>query len=280
MRRTSKAPEGTDKPKTARRHLEERLVCQPTALVVEPKAVAVLGILVEDAMVDTGAQSVLLGRKLTKQLKAQGGWETVRWGILIMTAEGGAPKWMPCTKDLIEITLQPGGEGETTIRVQFGLTESDDYDILLGMGLLYKIGTTICTSQEQVLYRSDFWEEGKELSKLPVRFIKTEPKKAWRAGGMEKGESKSVGKIMEIQPGASIDQYSITLVELFGGLGVGLATALEAGLRVKKWIYVEVDPEVRRMAWKHTQVLQQRYPAQLRKDVVKEAMQNKKWDVK
>ncbi|CAI7874661.1 unnamed protein product [Closterium sp. NIES-54] len=280
MRRTSKVPEGTNKPETARRHPEERLVCQPTALVVEPKAVAVRGILVENAVVDTGAQSVLLGRKLTEQLKAQGCWETVRRGILIMTAEGGAPKWMPCTKDLIEITLQPGVEGETTIRVQCGLTESDDYDILLGMELLYKIGTTICTWQEQVLYRSEFWEEGKELSELPVRFIKTEPKKAWRAGGMGRGGSKSGGKIMEIQPGASLDQYSVTLVELFGGLGAGLAAALEAGLRVKKWIYVEVDPEVRRMAWKHAQILQQRYPAQLRKDVVKEAMQNKKWDVK
>ncbi|CAI7825223.1 unnamed protein product [Closterium sp. NIES-53] len=146
------------------------------------------------------------------------------------------------------------------------------------MVLLFKIGTTLCTWQEQVLYRSDFWEEGKELSELPVRFVKTEHKKAWRAEGLRKdsGRSGSAGKS---KVSTHLDQYCVTLVELFGGIGPGLATALEAGLRVKKWVYVELDPEVRRMAWKHAQMLQQWYPAQLTKEVLQEAMQNKKWDM-
>ncbi|CAI7742404.1 unnamed protein product, partial [Closterium sp. NIES-54] len=169
-KRISRQPEGSGSSRTARRHPEERLVCQSTALVVEPKAVAVRGILVENAVVDTGAQSVLIGKKLTEQLRAQGELEIVSKGILIMTADGGPPKWMPCTREPIEITLRPGEKGETKIRVQCGLTESEDYDILLGMELLFKIGTMICTWEEQVLYRPDFREEGKELSELPVRF--------------------------------------------------------------------------------------------------------------
>ncbi|CAI7818818.1 unnamed protein product [Closterium sp. NIES-54] len=277
-KRISRQPEGSGSSRTARRHPEERLVCQPTALVVEPKAVAVRGILVENAVVDTGAQSVLIGKKLTEQLRAQGELEIVSKGILIMTADAGAPKWMPCTREPIEITLRPGEKGETKIRVQCGLTESEDYDILLGMELLFKIGTMICTWEEQVLYRPDFREEGKELSELPVRFVKTEPKKAWRAEGGRK-ESLRGGSSEKENVTASLDQYSITLVELFGGLGAGLAAALEAGLKVEKWVYVELDPEVRKMAWNHALMLQQQYPVQLTKGVQREAMQNKKWDV-
>ncbi|CAI7924616.1 unnamed protein product [Closterium sp. NIES-54] len=174
--------------------------------------------------------------------------------------------------------IEPGEKGEMTIRVQCGLTESKDYDILLGMELLFKIGTTICTWQEQVLHHSDFWEEGKELSELPVRFVKTEPKKAWRAEGLRK-DSRRSGSAGKSKASAHLDQYCVTLVELFGGIGAGLAAALEASLRVKKWVYVELEPEVRRMAWKHAQMLQQRYPAQLTKEVLREAMQNKKWDM-
>ncbi|CAI7850081.1 unnamed protein product [Closterium sp. NIES-54] len=128
---------------------------------------------------------------------------------------------------------------------------------------MYKIGTTICTRQDQVLCRTGFWEGEIELGELPVRFNQTEPKKAWRAKGIRGEGSERVYETRAARIGASLYKYDITLVELFGGLGEGLAAALEAGVHVKRWIYIKIDPEVRRMAWKHAKMLQQHYPAQL-----------------
>ncbi|CAI7850249.1 unnamed protein product [Closterium sp. NIES-54] len=279
-RRGPKIQQIGDEKRTARRRPEERMVCQPTTLVAEPRAVAVRGIRVDNAVVDTGAQNVLIGKKLGEHLKAQGDLELVERGLLIMTAEGGAPKWMPCTKEPIKITLQPGEKGETKIRVQCGMTESDDYDIVLGMELLFRVGATICTWEKRVQYRTERWREGSELGKLPVRFIKTEPKRAWRAGAVRGERKKWDVESALAGMGAKLSEYSVTLVELFGGIGAGLAAALEAGLEVKKWLYIEIDPEVRKMAWSHVRSLQERYPAQLRKEVIVEAMKREHWDVR
>ncbi|CAI7735718.1 unnamed protein product, partial [Closterium sp. NIES-54] len=279
-RRGPKIQQSGDEKRIARRRPEERMVCQPTALVAELGVVAVRGIRVDNAVVDTGAQSVLIGKKLGEQLKAQGDLELVERGLLILTAEGGAPKWMPCTMEPIEITLQPGEKGETKIRVQCGMTESDDYDILLGMELLFRVGATICTWEERVQYRTERWREGGELGELPVRFVKTEPKRAWRVGAVRGERKKWDGESALAGMGAKLSEYSVTLVELFKGIGAGLAAALEAGLEVKKWLYIEIDPEVRKMAWSHVRALQERYPAQLRNEVILEAMKREHWDVR
>ncbi|CAI7839924.1 unnamed protein product [Closterium sp. NIES-54] len=271
-RRGPKIQQSGDEKRTAWRRPEERMVCQPTALVAKPGAVAVRGIRMDNAVVDTRAQSVLIGKKLAEQLKAQGDLELVERGLLIMTTEGGAPKWMPCTKEPIEITLQPREKGETKIRVQCGMTESDNYDILLGMELLFRVGATICTWEEQVQYRTERWREGGELGELTVKFVKTEPKRAWRAGTVRGERKKWNGESALAGMGAKLSKYSVTLVELFGGIGTGLAAALEAGLEVKKWLYIEIEPEVRNMAWSHVRALQKRYPAHVRKEVIIEAM--------
>ncbi|CAI7933580.1 unnamed protein product [Closterium sp. NIES-54] len=225
-RRGPKIQQSGDEKRTARRRPEERIVCQPTASLAKPGAVAVRGIRMDNAVVDTGAQSVLIGKKLAEQLKAQGDLELVERGLLILTAEGGAPKWMPCTKEPIEISLQLGEKGETKIRVQCGMTESDDYDILLGMELLFRVGATICTLEEQVQYRTERWREGGELGELTVKFVKTEPKRAWRAGAVRGERKKWNGESTLAGMGAKLSEYSVTLVELFGGIGTGACSSL------------------------------------------------------
>ncbi|GJP64066.1 hypothetical protein CLOP_g21097 [Closterium sp. NIES-67] len=81
--------EGGDR---AKRHPEDRLVCHTSALLAEAGSIAVQGMKVDNAIIDTGAQSVLMGRKLAERLRKQGKLETVTKGMLIMTAEGGPPK--------------------------------------------------------------------------------------------------------------------------------------------------------------------------------------------
>ncbi len=55
----------------------------------------------------------------------------------------------------------------------------------------------------------------------------------------------------------------IVLVELFAGLGTGLAAALEAGLSIQSYTYVDNNALVRKAAKHHLQQLQMRYPKQL-----------------
>ncbi|CAI7855644.1 unnamed protein product [Closterium sp. NIES-54] len=56
-------------------------------------------------------------------------------------------------------------------------------------------------------------------------------------------------------------QQPLTIVELFGGIGTGLAAALKAGCRVKKWVLVELDLVVRRMALHHAKRMREMYPS-------------------
>ena len=52
-------------------------------------------------------------------------------------------------------------------------------------------------------------------------------------------------------------------VELFAGLGTGLAAALEAGLSIQSYTYVDNNAIVSTAAKHHLQQLQMRYPKQL-----------------
>ncbi|GJP35688.1 hypothetical protein CLOM_g1207 [Closterium sp. NIES-68] len=142
-RRTKAVAEPAKGASQARRHPKERLICQTSAIVVEPGKIAVRGV-----AVDTRAQSALMGQRLAEQLKRQGKLEIIGKGMRMMTAEGGPPKWMPCTKEPLEITLLLGEEGETKIRVQCGL--------LAGMELVYKVGAQICMWEEKMQFRGKY----------------------------------------------------------------------------------------------------------------------------
>jgi hypothetical protein len=51
----------------------------------------------------------------------------------------------------------------------------------------------------------------------------------------------------------------IVLLELFGGIGSGLVAVLQAGLKVKRYIYVDVDEAARQVAKRHSRRLRTQF---------------------
>ncbi len=49
------------------------------------------------------------------------------------------------------------------------------------------------------------------------------------------------------------------MLDLFGGISTGLATMLQAGIPVRKYLYVEKDEIVRRDSSHHLALLMRRY---------------------
>src|SRR6478672_6117109 len=64
----------------------------------------------------------------------------------------------------------------------------------------------------------------------------------------------------------------IVLVELFAGLGTGLAAALEAGLSIRSYVYVDNNIVVSRAAKHHLDLLRMRYPRQLPASAIQGSM--------
>jgi plasmid stabilization system protein ParE len=59
------------------------------------------------------------------------------------------------------------------------------------------------------------------------------------------------------------------LLELFGGIGSGLVTVLQAGLKVKRYIYVDVDDAARQVAKQYSQRLRTQFPKLLATSAIK-----------
>jgi len=55
----------------------------------------------------------------------------------------------------------------------------------------------------------------------------------------------------------------IVVVDLFGGIGVGLEMALRSGLHIKRYYHVDLDGVTRQIMQHRLSVLQQQYPDQL-----------------
>jgi site-specific DNA-cytosine methylase len=55
----------------------------------------------------------------------------------------------------------------------------------------------------------------------------------------------------------------LVLLEAFGGLGAGLEAALRVGWRIKRYIYVDIDPEARAVMQHRLGLLRSRHPGQL-----------------
>ncbi|CAI7926729.1 unnamed protein product [Closterium sp. NIES-54] len=58
-------------------------------------------------------------------------------------------------------------------------------------------------------------------------------------------------------------ESALCVLELYGGIGTGLAAALKAGCFIRKWEHVEKDHMVRRMARHHALKLLEDYPQQM-----------------
>ncbi|CAI7904587.1 unnamed protein product [Closterium sp. NIES-54] len=286
-----------------RRHPNERLVCQASVLIAEKGSLTMGGLPVRQAIIDTGAHHVLIGKGLANQLKLDVSGRTIERGILLMTAEGGEPKWMPKTRRPVEVVLLPGTEKECCIRLQCGVSESEDYDVLVRMELLYRIGATICTWQEKVLFRVQYWDPESSVGTLLVRFVRQEPREAYQAQRKdlteeledwpwERYEEEYERRIERRTLGQGLPDLKewvnrvqalnvpICILELYGGIGTGLAAVLRAGCMVKKWIHVERDPAVRQMARHYAELLREEYPDQMWEDALPYESESEVHDVR
>ncbi|CAI7900194.1 unnamed protein product [Closterium sp. NIES-53] len=162
-----------------------------------------------------------------------------------------------------------------------GISESENFDVLVGTELVYAVGMTICTWTEKVEFRTRYWKKEGPLGELLVRFVKVEPKRAYQAvegpPPVEQGGPPGLGgaprmKRMDKPQQQSDWQQPIHLVELFGGIGAGLSTVVRNGIAVRRWTYVEKEPVVRRMAEHHARNLQAEYPELLSERVIREDM--------
>ncbi|CAI7750141.1 unnamed protein product [Closterium sp. NIES-54] len=163
---------------------------------------------------------------------------------------------------------------------------SEDYDVLVGMELLYKVGATICTWQEKVLYWVQYWDPESSVRTLPVRFVKQEPRVAYRAEETDlthelddwtwQEYAEEGQRRIEMHEGGRQStnlkervcrtwclEGSLCILELYGGIGNELAAALKAGCFVGRWLHVERDPVVRKMARNYALKLLEEYPQQM-----------------
>ncbi|CAI7895429.1 unnamed protein product [Closterium sp. NIES-53] len=159
------------------------------------------------------------------------------------------------------------------------------------MELLYRVGATICTWQEKVLYRVQYWDPESSVGMIPVKFVRQEPREAYQAqkkdlsgelndwswekyaqeyeGRTErrvKGEDppslkERISRVWALESALCV--LELCVLELYGGIGSGLAAALKAGGFIRKWVHVEKDPVVRRMARHHALKLLEDYPQQM-----------------
>jgi site-specific DNA-cytosine methylase len=49
------------------------------------------------------------------------------------------------------------------------------------------------------------------------------------------------------------------LLELFGGIGTGLAAVLQAGIKVQRYVHVDIDDAARQVAKHHSRELRDRF---------------------
>jgi site-specific DNA-cytosine methylase len=59
------------------------------------------------------------------------------------------------------------------------------------------------------------------------------------------------------------------VLELFGGIGSGLVAVLQVGLKLKRYIYVDVDEAARQVAKRHSQRLRIQFPKLLATSTIK-----------
>ncbi|GJP34393.1 hypothetical protein CLOM_g18840 [Closterium sp. NIES-68] len=286
------------------RHPFERMAARPCVVEALEGAVAVEGKYLGTTIIDTGASQVLVGRRLAERLGLHQAENVTPERVRIQTAEGGVGKWLPRSLRPQEVVLAPGSEDEARIRVHCLVSDSDDYDLLLGMDLLYKVGAVVDTWAERVQYQPRYWDAGMQRDEhtaaiLPARFLRGRPEyrepaservPEWRfedAGvylersaerrRWEEAAGSNVASYREsrglLEPTYDFETFNrpVTLVELFGGIGPGLAACIRTGVTVQRWAYVEKQVEVRQMAYHHARLLHEQYPERLPISVISRA---------
>ncbi len=60
----------------------------------------------------------------------------------------------------------------------------------------------------------------------------------------------------------------ICVLDLFGGINIGLVIMLQVGIPVRKYLYAERDETVRRVSSRHLALLMRQYPELLPRSVI------------
>jgi hypothetical protein len=98
---------------------------------------------------------------------------------------------------------------------------------------------------------------------------------AWQESLLPRVEEQVNG---EVDLGSPLDSSTIhwrppedgiVLLELFGGIGSGLVPVLQAGLKIKRYIYVDVDEATRQVAKRHSWRLRTQFPKLLATSAIK-----------
>jgi len=58
------------------------------------------------------------------------------------------------------------------------------------------------------------------------------------------------------------------VLDLFGGISTGLAAVLQAGILVRKYLYMERDETAKRVSSRHLALLMRRYPELLPRSAI------------
>ncbi|GJP54225.1 hypothetical protein CLOM_g13323 [Closterium sp. NIES-68] len=119
-----------------RMHPFERMAARPCVVEAVEGSVEVEGNYLGTTIIDMGASQVLIGRRLAEHLGLHQEENVTPEGVRIPTAERGVGKCLPRTLRLQEVVLAPGKENEARLRVHCLISDSDDYNLLLGMELL------------------------------------------------------------------------------------------------------------------------------------------------
>jgi hypothetical protein len=59
------------------------------------------------------------------------------------------------------------------------------------------------------------------------------------------------------------------MLDLFGGISIGLEVMLQAGIPVRKYFYVEKDEAAKRVSSRHLALLMRRYPELLPRSTIR-----------
>ena len=203
-------------------------------------------------IVDTGANRMVMGRKLADALgdKAR---PMDDMGTVMGLASGSAR--VQLTEESLELCLMEGSEHETRMRFRFLVTETEGYDLLLGTPLWYKVGGDISFWKEKVWYRSDYLRKTgyRHIVSLPATFTT----RRLTLERVQEGEfedeiycqgNRAVellgeqGLLQELAVWNPAKEGAV-LLDLFSGIGTAMAAVVRAGIRLKRWYVVESDPD-------------------------------------
>jgi hypothetical protein len=321
-----------------------------------------------NVLLDSGAEPVLLGKRTTALLGLTAA-DIVPCPFKISTSAGGQEVPVGWTRDPLLLTFRGDTREITPFATRCVVTESETYDVLLGMHVMYPLGIGHDPWEETAWLRPDYAEGGGRKAFFPIRMVaeaspnqssgqRSDVAIACNAlclpigedllegntsaldepppSSMEPGDSESGSKagshhaflaspatvrtaqmartpdppppwgtmhqlqlqatkftqyahrrptaFASLQPLTAVARASlpndltpldtstvqlatppegITVVELFGGICSGLTAILQAGISVKKYVYVDKDRNAQAVAQQVVASLTAKYPQQL-----------------